>query len=66
MLRGGMGSVSDLFVSQMQDYLGLDATGRMNIPGTLGGNNWRWRLLPGEFTDELIEKIAAMTTIYGR
>lgn len=65
-LRGGMGSVSDLFVSQMQDYLGLDATGRMNIPGTLGGNNWRWRLLPGEFTDELIEKIAAMTTIYGR
>jgi 4-alpha-glucanotransferase len=65
-LRGGMGSVSDLFVAQMQDYLGLDATGRMNIPGTLGGNNWRWRLLPGEFTDELIEKIAAMTTIYGR
>ncbi len=66
MLRGGMGSVSDLFVSQMQDYLGLDAQGRMNIPGTLGGNNWRWRLLPGEFTDELIEKISAMTTIYGR
>lgn len=65
-LRGGMGSVSDLFVAQMQDYLDLDATGRMNIPGTLGGNNWRWRLLPGEFTDELIEKIAAMTTIYGR
>ncbi|MEN6417858.1 MAG: 4-alpha-glucanotransferase, partial [Clostridiaceae bacterium] len=66
MLRGGMGSVSDLFVSQMQDYLGLDAQGRMNIPGTLGGNNWRWRLLPGEFTEELIEKIAAMTTLYGR
>ena len=35
-------------------------------PGTLGGNNWRWRLLPGEFNDALIEKIAAMTTIYGR
>ncbi|HWP21500.1 MAG TPA: 4-alpha-glucanotransferase [Candidatus Cryosericum sp.] len=65
-LRGGMGSVSDLFVSQMQDYLGLDALGRMNIPGTLGGNNWRWRLLPGEFTDALIERIAAMTTLYGR
>ena len=65
-LRGGMGSVSDLFVAQMQDYLGLDAAGRMNIPGTLGGNNWRWRLLSGEFTDALIEKIAAMTTIYGR
>ncbi|HWQ07378.1 MAG TPA: 4-alpha-glucanotransferase [Feifaniaceae bacterium] len=65
-LRGGMGSVSDLFVAQMQDYIGLDAAGRMNTPGTLGGNNWRWRLLAGEFTDELIEKIAAMTAMYGR
>jgi 4-alpha-glucanotransferase len=33
---------------------------------TLGGNNWKWRLLPGEITDELIDKIAAMTKMYGR
>ena len=38
----------------------------MNIPGTLGGNNWKWRLLPGEITDELIEKISVMTKMYGR
>jgi 4-alpha-glucanotransferase len=43
MLRGGMGSVADLFVAQMQDYIGLDSHARMNTPGTLGGNNWRWR-----------------------
>lgn len=66
MLRGGMGSVANLFIAQMQDYLCLGNEARMNIPGTLGGNNWKWRLLPGEITDELIEKISAMTKMYGR
>ena len=66
MLRGGMGSVADLFVAQMQDYLGLDATARMNIPGTIGGNNWRWRMLPGQLTDELADKIAEYCRIFGR
>ena len=66
MLRGGMGSVADLFVAQMQDYLELGKDARMNIPGTLGGNNWKWRLLPGEVTDALIEKISCMTKMYGR
>ena len=66
MLRGGMGSVADLFVAQMQDYLELGKDARMNIPGTLGGNNWKWRLLPGEVIDELIEKISVMTKMYGR
>ena len=37
----------------------------MNTPGTLGGN-WRWRMLPGQITEELTEKIAAMTRLYGR
>ncbi|MEA5049268.1 MAG: 4-alpha-glucanotransferase [Eubacteriales bacterium] len=65
-LRGGMGSVAKLFVAQMQDYLQLDATCRMNTPGTLGGGNWRWRLYPGEFAEPLIARIAEMTRIYGR
>mgnify|MGYP001255150806 CR=1 FL=1 len=65
-LRGGMGSVAKLFVAQMQDYLELGASCRMNTPGTLGGGNWRWRLLPGEFEEPLVEKIAEMARIYGR
>lgn len=64
-LRGGMSSVADLFVAQMQDYLGLGADARMNTPGTLGGN-WQWRLLPGQLTDELADRIARMTWMYGR
>ncbi len=65
MIRGGMSSVADLFVAQMQDVLGLGAESRMNTPGTLGGN-WQWRLLPGQITPELAAKLHEMTRIYGR
>ena len=64
-IRAGMRSVADVFVTQMQDYLQLGAEGRMNEPGTAAGN-WRWRLLPGEFTEDLVEKIARCTELYGR
>jgi 4-alpha-glucanotransferase len=66
LIRGGMASVADLFVAEMQDYFGLDSTARMNIPGTIGGRNWRWRMLPGEAGGELADRIAAMTRLYGR
>ena len=49
----------------MQDYLGLGAEARINIPSTLG-INWKWRMLPGQFTDELAERIYEMTQLYGR
>ena len=65
MIRGGMGSVADTFVAQMQDYLGLGSEGRMNTPGTSYGN-WQWRLLPGEATASLANKIRRYTKMYGR
>jgi len=65
MIRAGMRSVADTFVAQMQDYLELGSEGRMNVPGTESGN-WKWRLLPGEFTDALVEKIGRCTTLYAR
>ena len=65
LLRGGMTSVARLFVAQMQDWLGLDGSCRMNTPGTASGN-WRWRLLPGEGGPELAERIAALTRLCGR
>ncbi|MGN0071918.1 MAG: 4-alpha-glucanotransferase [Atopobiaceae bacterium] len=64
-IRGGMSSVANLFVAQMQDYLELGSESRMNIPGVLGGN-WQWRLLPGQASPELIQRLAAMTHLYGR
>ena len=64
-IRGGMGSVAELFLAQMQDYLELGPEARTNTPGTLGGN-WQWRLVPGQVTPELAERIATMTHMYGR
>lgn len=65
MIRGGMGSVADLFVAQMQDYLGLPSAARMNIPGTIGGN-WRWRMGPGAASTALADRIGAYARMYGR
>lgn len=66
MIRGGMSSVSDLFVAQMQDYLTLGGEARMNFPGTVSNKNWTWRAEAGQITPELAEKIRAMTHLYGR
>ena len=65
MIRGGMSSVADLFVAQMQDYLGLGKEARMNTPGILGGN-WQWRMTNGQITAALTERIAETARIYGR
>ena len=64
-IRGGMSSVAELFIAQMQDYLGTDASSRINSPGVFGGN-WQWRMTPGQATDALREKIAEMAKLYGR
>lgn len=66
MIACGMASVSDLFVAQMQDYLGLGASARMNKPSTLNDHNWTWRMLDEQATPELAEKIYKVTKLYGR
>ena len=65
MLRGGLSSPSALFVAQLQDWLGLSVGCRTNTPGTSAGN-WRWRLLPGEASAALAERICHKTALYGR
>ena len=66
MIRGCMGSVSRLCVVQMQDYLELGISGRMNFPGTLTSDNWTWRADPGFDSDTLAKRIYAVTKRYGR
>ena len=50
-IRLGMLSVSDQAIFPLQDYMGLDSTHRMNIPGTSSGN-WLWR-----YTPEMLENV---------
>ncbi|MEX0844256.1 MAG: 4-alpha-glucanotransferase, partial [Balneolaceae bacterium] len=50
-VRLGMLSVADQAIFPLQDFMGLDSTHRMNIPGTSSGN-WLWR-----YTQEMLNKV---------
>lgn len=65
-IRGCMGSVSKLCIIQMQDYLELGASARMNFPGTLSSDNWSWRARQGFITEALTQRIYDTTRRYGR
>ncbi len=42
---------------QMQDVLGLGSEARMNTPGTVGPQNWTWRMDEGALTPELAARL---------
>lgn len=65
-IRAALSSVSKLVVIPMQDYLNLGSSARINIPSTLGGDNWRWRMGKNAASHALARKIAKMTKIYYR
>ena len=65
LIRAGMGSVARLFVAQMQDYLGLGAEGRINRPGTVGGN-WEWRMTEEQLKAAPVKRIREITKRYRR
>ena len=56
---------ADTCIVPIQDWLGLDSSSRMNIPGTVDVN-WRWRLKEGQVTESLGEQILKMTMVSGR
>ncbi|HAX53206.1 4-alpha-glucanotransferase [Muricomes intestini] len=60
-----MGSVAELCVIPMQDYLCRDSNARINTPSTLG-DNWVWRLKKGEISDTLVTEILRVTRLYDR
>lgn len=64
-IRLAWASVANTAIVPMQDLLGLNSSGRMNLPGTTT-NNWTWRAKTGDFNDEIAEKLAHMTLIYER
>lgn len=66
MIRGVMSSVSRLCIIQMQDYLELDGSARMNVPGMLSSANWTWRAGQGFMKETLSKRIYETTKRYGR
>ena len=60
-----MMSVANIVIIPMQDILGLGQGARMNQPATSFGN-WRWRLVQGQITPSIVEKLLTVTETYGR
>ncbi len=54
-----LGSAADRAMLPMQDILALDASARMNTPGTLGGN-WSWRMKPDALNEALAQRLAKL------
>ena len=38
----------------------------MNYPGTVGGTNWRYRMMPGDLSPALLKRMQMMNQEYGR
>jgi len=64
-IRAVMASVADTAIVPVQDLLGLGSDARMNRPGTASGN-WRWRLRPGQLTQDVMRRLGEMAETYER
>ena len=50
----------------MQDLLGLGKEARMNKPGTVGNENWRWRLSADGLSEKVTKRLSDITVKTGR
>lgn len=65
MIRAGYASIADTAIFQMQDILELDNSARMNLPSSVG-TNWRWRMLPCQFTEKHVKMLKDFCHWYAR
>ena len=64
-IKSAMATPADTVILQMQDFLGLDNTARINTPATTK-NNWQWRIDKGCINDWLAKIIYDITAHYFR
>lgn len=65
-LAGVWGCPSQLAIAPLQDVLGLGGDARMNTPGTIGPDNWSWRVRPEALNSEVAHRLRTLTETYGR
>ena len=65
-IRSLYASNAGMVLIPMQDILGLDDSARMNIPGTIGGKNWIWRMKKGAFKSAEIKRLKSLSECYFR
>ena len=64
-IKSAMATCADTVIFQMQDFLGLDNSARINTPST-NENNWQWRIGEGCTNDWLAQIIYDITKLYYR
>src|SRR5262249_35155228 len=65
LVRLAWASVADYALAPIQDLLRLGSEARMNHPGRPTGN-WAWRLMPDQLTEDVLDRLAELTEVYGR
>lgn len=65
LIKAAMMSVADICIVPMADFMGLDETARINIPGTVSGN-WVWRIDGGCINSWLAGIIRDTSIMYNR
>ncbi|MGV3599962.1 MAG: malto-oligosyltrehalose synthase [Dyadobacter fermentans] len=63
--RSVFASIAKTAILPIQDILNLDESAKMNMPGS-NENNWAWRLMPGQITDEAAQFLTGITLLYNR
>jgi len=67
-IRAAYGSVSNLAVIPLQDFLNLGPEGRFNVPGR-PADNWQWRYAPEQLAKLYLESstyLRILGELYGR
>lgn len=65
LLQMAWGSIAEIAIAPLQDFLELDSSARMNTPSTIG-DNWQYRARLEDFSTKLSSKIINLNTMYNR
>lgn len=65
MIRGIFASHARVAIVPVQDLLDLGSQSRLNRPGE-AGDNWTWRIYPGQLNEFTENRLKDMTLLYGR
>ena len=65
MVELAFASIAKMAIVPLQDLLGLPGSARMNTPSKKDAN-WTWRFEPGRLTDDIQNKLLALTEKSGR
>lgn len=64
-IKTALASVGETVILTMQDLLELGSEAKMNTPST-AENNWQWRAIKSDFTEELADELKHLSKLYGR